>query len=205
MLKQTDPVRTDAGFTLVELVIVLLLASVVLIAALSALTSLANAAGNNDSVVRREQAVSSVLAQLERDVRSSASISTPAGASAADELQLAVPDATGTTEVLWVHDSSAGTLTRETEVDGAFQPGGLAVEDVSNDPATPVFTYYRSDASLIPTTTASTVDLCATAVGIDVRVKSSQAGGGGFGETSEVALTDQAQSLTAPGDGQCGS
>ena len=37
-----------------------------------------------------------------------------------------------------------------------------------------------------------------------VKVTSTQASGGSFEETSEVALTNQAQDLTTPGDGQCG-
>lgn len=206
VLNTTAPRSDEAGFTLVELVIVLLLSSIVLVAALSSLTSLANAASRNDSVVDREQAVSTVVAQLERDIRSASAISIPAGASPGDQLQLTVPaSGGGSTNLLWVYDAAGGTLTRESQVNGAFESNGPTATNISNGSGTAVFTYYAADASDISATSPSNIALCTTAVGIEVKANSSQVGGGTFQETSEVALTTQAQALTVPGDGPCGS
>lgn len=192
--------RGEEAFTLIEMVIVLLLSSIVLTAAVSSLTSLANAAGRNDSVESQEQTVSTVMAQLERDVRSASSISFLSGASPADELQLAVFNGGSTTNVLWVYDPTAATLTRETQVNGAFQPSGSSLTGVSSG----AFTYYGSGAQPL-SAPAGSIALCATAVAIDLKVTSTQAGVGSFEETAEVALTGQTENLTAPGDGLCGS
>ncbi len=185
--------------------IVLMLASIVLAVAANALISLDNAASRNDSVVQEEQAASTVMAQMERDIRSAAAISTPSGASAADQLQVAELNSDGSTIlVLWLYDPTAETLTRETQQGSGFRPSGYAIAPVNNGAVAPVFRYYDSSTSEIPATNTSGIATCATAVGVDVKVSSSRAGVGTFEETAEVALTNQVQSLTAPGNGQCG-
>ena len=198
--------RDDGGFTVVEMVVVLALSSIVLIAAFSGLTSLANAAVRNDATVTREQAVSTAMGWLERDIRSASSISFPSGASPADELQLAVASTgSGTsTNVLWLYDVSAGTLTRETQVNGSYQPSGTALSGVSNG-STPIFTYSGLQGRDISSHSSSDIARCSTGVGLDVKITSTQATGGTFEETSQVALTSQALSLNPPGNGLCGS
>lgn len=202
----TDNPRGEEGLTLIEMVIVVVLASVVLAAAMGALTSFGSAAASNNSIVGEQQAASTVMAQLERDIRSASAISIPSGASPSDQLQLTLPGGGGsTTQVLWIYDPASGTIARETEVGGAFRPSGYSTGGVGNGTATPVFTYYASDGTDISSTTVSNIAMCSTAVGIHVTLTSSRTGIGPYQETAEVALTDQALALTAPGDGQCGS
>lgn len=206
MLTPAPADEREDGSSLLELVIVLMLASIVLAVAAGALISLDNAASRNDSVVQEEQAASTVMAQMERDIRSAAAISTPSGASAADQLQVAELNPDGsTTLVLWSYDPTAETLMRETQQGSGFQASGYAIARVSNGPGSPVFRYYDSSTSEIPATNTSGIATCATAVGVDVKVSSSRAGVGTFEESAEVALTNQVQSLTTPGNGQCGS
>jgi prepilin-type N-terminal cleavage/methylation domain-containing protein len=206
VLKEIRGRRDEDGFTLVEMALVLVIASIVLVMATQGLTSFTNAASANDSIVRRQQTASTVVAQLERDIRSASGISIPAGSAADDELQLAIPGGGGaTTDVRWVYDPSSGTFGRQTQAtDGSFQPAGYSASGVANDPGAPVFTYYGADASEIPASATSDIALCATAVAIDLQL-SGGASGGSYEERAEVALTDQAQALTAPGNGQCGS
>ena len=186
------------------MMIVLLLGSIVLVVAGGALISLDNATNRNDSLVGEEQAASTVMAQMERDIRSASTISIPSGASASDQLEVAVlgPDGS-TTEVLWSYDPTARTLTRQTQSNGAFQPSGYTIAGVANGTGAPVFRYFDSGASDISARSTSEIATCATAVEIDVRVSSGTPGVGSFEESAEVALTNQVQALTTPGNGQC--
>lgn len=205
MLTETRSRSDEAGFTLLEMAIVLLVATVVLVSAVSTLTSLANAASRNEAVNTQEQSVSTTMAQLERDIRSATSISFPSGASPQDELQLAETSGGTNSNLLWVYNASLGTLTREAQVNGAFQAGGSAVDGVSSAAGTGVFKYYGTQAGDISATPPSNIAMCATAVGIDLQVTSTRVGVGSFEETAEVALTQQADSLTTPGGDPCGS
>lgn len=196
----------DEGFSLLELIIVLTLASVVLVIASGALISLDNATSRNDSIVQEEQSASTTMARMERDIRSASSISIPTGASPADQLEVAVLGSDGSiTNILWRYDPAALTLTRETQQEGTFQPSGYAITHVANGTGSPVFRYYDSGASEISGTTASNIANCATAVDIDFTVSSATSGVGSFEESAAVALTNQVQALTTPGNGQCGS
>ena len=199
-----DPDR-DAGFTVLELSVALLLAAIVIASAGDSLISLSNADNRTNSTVQEEQAASQVLAQVERDIRSATTISFPSGSSPSQEVQLAVANADGTTtNVLWVYNSTAGTFSREVQAQGAFSPSGYSISNVSNG-STPVFTYSDFSATAIPTTSTSTIAECATAVSIQIDVSSATHGVGGFQESGEVALTDRLEVLTAPGNGLCGS
>lgn len=206
MLSPVDTERREEGFSLLELVIVLMLASIVLAVAAGALISLDNATTRHDSAVQEEQAASVVMADMERDIRSASAVSIPADASATDQLQLAELNSDGsTTDVLWKYDPTAQTLSRQTASDGSFQPSGDTITKVTNGPDSPVFRYYDSRITEIPAASTSQISTCATAVGVDVKVSSPTRGVGSFEETAEVALTNQVQSLTTPGNGQCGS
>lgn len=206
MLSPARAEGRDEGFSLLELVIVLMLASIVLAIAAGALISLDNATVRHDSVVQEEQTASLVMADMERDIRSASAVSTPAGASATDQLQVAELNSDGsTTDVLWKYDPTAQTLSRQIRLDGAFQASGETITKVANGTDSPVFRYYDGTASEIPATSTSEISVCATAVGVDVKVSSAATGVGSFEETAEVALTNQVQTLTTPGNGQCGS
>lgn len=206
MLSNAGADGQDEGFSLLELVIVLLLASIVLAIAAGALISLDGATARHDSAVQEEQAASVAMADMERDIRSASAVSIPADASATDQLQLAELNSDGsTTDVLWKYDPTAQTLSRQTGLDGSFQPSGDIIARVTNGPDSPVFRYYDSGTTEIPAASTSQIATCATAVGVDVKVSSPTPGVGSFEETAEVALTNQVQSLTTPGNGQCGS
>ena len=197
----------EGGFSLLELVIATLLASIVLAMAGDWLISLGNAANRNDSLVKEEQSASLVMAQMERDVRSASTITFPTGASPSQQLEVQVVAANGsTTAVLWIYDPSAGTLTRETQVQGSFTAtSGMSISNVANGSGTPVFTYYDFAATDISSTSASNIAQCATGVGVDVHVSTTTKGVGSFEESAEVALTNRIEVLSAPGNGQCGS
>jgi prepilin-type N-terminal cleavage/methylation domain-containing protein len=197
--------RWDGGFTVLELTVVLLIASIVLVIAGTSLISLDRATGRNDSLIQEEQAASNVMAQLEQDVRSAATIAVPTGVTAANEIQLALLGSSGSsTNVRWVYDASTQTLTRQLQVQGSYQPSGYSIAGVSNGANTSVFRYYASNQGDISATTSSNIATCTAAIAIDVHVTSATTGVGTFEETSEVALTNQVQALAAPGDGPCG-
>jgi prepilin-type N-terminal cleavage/methylation domain-containing protein len=196
----------DAGFTLIELAVVSLIASIVLIMAGNSLISLQNATAKNGSLIQEEQSASLVMAQMERDIRSSSAISFPSGASTSQTLQMTVVNTGGSqSQVLWVYDPTAATLSRETQVNGTFAPGATSTSHVTNGAGNPVFTYFNSAGTDISGRTVSEIETCATAVGVEVKVASATAGVTAFQESAEVALTNNVEALTAPGNGQCGS
>lgn len=196
----------DAGFTLIELAVVSLIASIVVIMAGNSLISLQNATAQNDSLIQEEQSASLVMAQMERDIRSASSISFPSGASTSQQLQMTVVNASGPQyPVLWVYDPTAATLSRETQVNGSFVPSSMSISHVTNGTNTPVFTYFNMAGYNISGDRVSEIETCATGVGVKVRVASTMAGVSAFEESAEVALTNNVDALTTPGNGQCGS
>jgi prepilin-type N-terminal cleavage/methylation domain-containing protein len=204
----------DDGFTLIELLIVTLVMSIVLIIAGSALLSLTTTANRNDSMVSDEQAASTALAQLTRDIRSADSITFPSTAGASDtanEVELIVNQASGTTitkiPVLWVYDSTAKTLTREVMVGSTFTPSGPVLKRVANPTGSPVFSYINGKSgSSISGQLPANISLCATTIHVDIYVAppSSTTGVATFETSSDIALTNQLNTLTAPGNGLCG-
>ena len=205
MLRARRPeAGSDAGFTVVELAIVGLIASILLVMAGTSLISLDRTTSRTDSLVQQEQSASTVMARIERDLRSADAISIPSGTEPADELQLAILGVGGaTTGVRWVYDPTARTLTRETLVGGSYQPTSTSISNLANSSSSPVFSYFDSSHTAIPDTSPSDIATCATAVDVDIQLSSSTAGVGNFDETTEVALTNQVQALTDPGNGQC--
>jgi prepilin-type N-terminal cleavage/methylation domain-containing protein len=198
--------QDDAGFTLIELTVVSLIASIILIMAGNSLISLQNATAKNGSLIQEEQSASLAMAQMERDVRSASGVSFPSGASTSQQLQMTVVNASGPqSQVLWIYDPIAATLSRETQVNGTFVAGAMSISHVTNGSGTPVFTYFNSAGSDISSRTVSEIETCATAVGVEVQVASTTAGVAAFQESAEVALTNNVEALTAPGNGQCGS
>ena len=199
-----QPPRPESGFTVFELMVVLLVLSIVLVIAGSSLISLDHASYRNDSLIQEEQAASSVMAELEGDLRAAATITIPSGASAADEVQVARLGSGGaTSNVRWVYSPSTQTLTRQVQQQGVYQAAGYSIADVANGSGTPVFRYYDSGNNDISGTTGSNIALCSTAVDVDVHVASPTSGVGTFQETSEVALTNQTEALVPAGEGPC--
>jgi prepilin-type N-terminal cleavage/methylation domain-containing protein len=205
----------EAGFTLVELMVVVLIMAVVLVIVGSALFSLSMSANRNDAMVSEEQAASNIVAQLSRDIRSANSITFPTGVTSsgtAGEVELLVNQASGGTQpVLWIYNSTTATLSREVQVNGNFQAQGQILNSVANPSTAPVFTYYTystnsQNESLASLSGAqvSAIQQCTTVIGVDVYVSSSIRGTATYQESEQVGLTNQLDTLTAPGaNGSC--
>jgi prepilin-type N-terminal cleavage/methylation domain-containing protein len=200
----------DDGFTLIELLVVTLIMGIVIAIAGAVLYSLSTTANRNDSMVNDEQAASTVLAQLSRDIRSANTLTFPAGALSTDtpsEVELIDNQpAGGTLSVLWVYNASAATLTRKVLVGSAFATSGTVLSRVVNPAGSPVFSYLDGKSGTsISGQSPATIALCATGVNVDLFVapKSAARGVATFEESAEVALTNQLATLTAPGNGQC--
>ena len=125
----------DAGFTLVELVVVASLLMLVLGAILGVLESLTNTEHTTSQRIDDEQSARVTLAQLERDVRGAAALMVqgPAPSSTTMDLQLA----DGPNQVAWVFDlTGAHTLTRSengniTAVLADVVSGGFSYSDAT--------------------------------------------------------------------------
>lgn len=229
MRSSPDGRDRDGGFTLIEIIIVMLVMSIVVSIAGFSLISLSNTASRTDSMTWEEQTASSVMAQLTEDIRSAVSISFPSGASPSTQLQLTEvgTDACSTsapttvaggpsyTYVLWVVSSTTGTLTREQEnsscgwVQSPFQLNYLV-----NSNAEPVFSYYDEQGDQVPLPTASPTPVTplastwsslisdeATSVDVTMFVSTTIRGVPIYHSTDVVALTNRLQILNPSGEG----
>lgn len=204
------------GFTLVELMVVMAVMSIVLTIAGTSLISLQQGAVRNDTMVTEEQAASTALALMARDIRSAHSIQFPSSTTnAADSVVLNENQpAGGTSPVEWVYTpptapSTVGTLSREVLSSSlAVQSNDVVLTDVSNPTSTPVFTYYNVFGDTMSTSGSSqdqTLQNCTTAIGVALITSPSPIPGvSTYQENETVAITDQQQILSAPGNGQCG-
>jgi prepilin-type N-terminal cleavage/methylation domain-containing protein len=203
--KRTARLSRDDGFTLIELTIVLLVMSIVLAIAGSVLFSLSTTANRNESMVADEQAASNAIAQITRDIRSATSISFPLGTPASQIQLVDNLQSGGTQTVTWAYDSTAQTLTRQVQVGGSFRTSGTPVSRVSNN-MVPVFAYFDVNGNPISSSTISNIVQCTTLITVNIYVASSTTGVSPFQETDQAALTNQLNTLSAPGsNGQCTS
>lgn len=194
----------EGGFTLIEIAVVVLIFSVVLIMAANSLFSLNNTANRNEAMVTEEQAASGAIAQLSRDIRSANSLTFPTGVAPADEIELAVNNASGgTSNVLWIYTPTAGTLARQVATGNSFSNSGTPVSHVVNPSTVSVFSFYDDSGASISGTTASNISACSTAIQVTLYVGSNITGAATVQQTAEVALTNRLNVLTAPGNGQC--
>lgn len=203
----------DGGFTLIELLVVMLVMAIVLSIAGSALYSLTMAGNRNTAMIGEEQSVSVALTQLTRDLRSASSITIPSGASPSDQLEVSDlnPQTNVTTSILWVHDPTANTLTREEQSSGgAWTEAGFLLSRLTNTTQQPIFTYFDDSHNEVPggTTTlpipasyGTTVAANATAVLIDVRTSSATSAVGNYRQGVEVALTNLVNDNNPTGQG----
>ncbi len=208
----------DGGFTLLELMVTMAVMAIVLVIAGSGLISMQGAAVRNDAMITDEQAASTALALMARDIRSAHSIeflTSTTDARLAVILNENQPNSTATTPVEWVYQpgsgsSGVGTLSRVTLTSSLTVAGtNVVLTDVSNPTATPVFSYFNlQGVSMDPTVSGAdqTLQNCTTSIGVDLMISPSPVPGvTNFQETDTVAITDQEQILSAPGNGQCGT
>jgi prepilin-type N-terminal cleavage/methylation domain-containing protein len=191
----------DGGFSLLELVIVMLILTIVVSVAGTVLFSLSQTATRTDSVVGAEQSASTVLAQMARDIRSGHSLAIPSGTTPSMEVELQVNQPSGgTANVEWIYDSTADTVTRYVQnTGGTFVPSGPAATRVINGSAAGIFSYYYYDGTPL----SADYSRCTARIGITLHVGSKVGGVAPFVENEDVALTDQLAALTAPGSGAC--
>ena len=196
----------DGGYTLVELVFVLMIMAVVLVAAGTALISLSSATNRDSGLVTEEQSASGAITQMVHDLRSAHSISIPTGATYTNQVLINDNTTSGTTtQVEWTYVPSTGTLTRYVQGSGGtLVASGTAVTGVANSGAQPLLSYYDFNGGTI--TNTDNIANCTTRVGVDLVVSAPTSAGTGVANqefTQNVAITDQLAILSQPGNVQC--
>ena len=206
----------DAGFTVAELLVVMAVMAIVLVIAGSSLISMQNTTSRNTAMINVEQDASTTLALMARDIRSAHSIgftSLTSNAAVSVVLYENQPGSSTTTPVEWVYQPPSGSaptgvLSREV-LNSALSPTSTQVllRDLANTSSNPVLTYYDLHGQTMSTTAASadaTLSNCTTAIGVNLTISPSPVPGvANFQESNVVAITDQEQLLSAPGNGQC--
>lgn len=227
---EAEPVMgKERGFTLLELMIVLAILGIVLAMAGGALYSLGNATVRDGARITDEQDASTALAQMARDVRSAHSITfATTTTNAADtvileENQPCIGSSSTTTTttacsatapVEWTYipptgSAKVGTLERSV-LNSSLSPVATRkmLTDVANGTVTPVFAYYNLEGTGMSTTASladQTLETCTTSIGITLVINPSPISGvTSFTESNQVAITDQQEILSAPGNQQCG-
>ena len=197
---RSERIDNDGGFTLVELLVTMLIMSIVLAIGAAIVFSMSNTAARNDAMVQQEQAAGTALAAMARDIRSAHTISLPG--TAADQVELQEnTSTTGTyTYVEWTFDPVGGSLKRSTSSTstGTFTVSGPNVAKLSNG-ATGIFTYYNVNGAVI----TSSIAACTSLIGVTLDVATTTNNVPAYVATQSVALTDQTQIISAPGNGQC--
>lgn len=213
---ERDRGANDSGYTVAELLIVMALMAIVLVIAGSSLISMQNTTSRNTAMINVEQDASTTLALMARDIRSAHSIGFPSSttnAAISVVLYENQPGSSTTTPVEWVYQPPSGSaptgvLSREV-LDSALNPTSTQVllTDLANTSTNPVLTYYDLQGQPMSTTDPyadATLSNCTTAIGVNLTISPSPVPGvANFQESNVVAITDQEQLLSAPGNGQC--
>jgi len=204
------PRPSEAGVTLIELTVVLLLMSIVLAIAGTTLFSLTRTANRNDTLVSDEQAASTVLAQVSRDVRSAHQVTFVGFSSPAptQEIELQMNQPAGTW-VQWIYTPTAATVNgfnqpahtlarySSTSATGSFRlsnPDISTPVNVVNGTSTFIFRYFQGNGSEITTIDApSSLQTCTTRVLLTIQVNTSNpvTAVATFQVGDDVAITDQ--------------
>jgi prepilin-type N-terminal cleavage/methylation domain-containing protein len=206
----------EHGFTLIEMSVVMAIMTIVVTIATGALISLQNAEARNSAMINDEQAASMTLALLSRDIRSAHSITFPTSTTNADIsviLNENQPSGGPTQAVEWTYTPAVapavvGTLKRMILTSSlSVSSTAVYLRDLANTSTNPVFTYYGLDGAAIPTAGANgTLENCTTGIGVNLTISPSPVPGVAvYQENNEVAIYDQQQILSAPGNGQCDS
>jgi type II secretory pathway pseudopilin PulG len=202
---------------LLEISIATLIIGIMLAIAAGALVSLENTTSRNSAMVNIEQDASTTLAQMARDIRSAHSITfVSSTTNAADAVVLYVNQPSGGTPspIEWVYQpptapAVVGTLSRVVLTSSlAVSATRVVLTDVANG-TNPVFSYFNlnggSPMSTSGTTANQTLENCTTAIGVSLTISPTPIRAvSNFTESDQVAVTDQEQILSAPGNQQCG-
>jgi prepilin-type N-terminal cleavage/methylation domain-containing protein len=208
--------RDDQGFTLIELSVVMLIMTIVLTIATGALVSLQNATSRNSAMINDEQAASLTLALMSRDIRSAHSITFPTTTTNADTtiiLNENQPSGGATQAIEWTYTppvapAVVGTLKRLILTSSmAVSSTAVMLTDLANTSTNPVFTYYDLQGTTeVTASNDATLQDCTTGIGVNLTISPSPVPGvATYQENNEVAIYDQQQILSAPGNGQCSS
>ena len=197
----------DAGFTVLELMVVVLLMGIVLAIAGNGLVSLVTTTDRHNAMVDSEQGASSSVARFARDVRSAHSIQFPT--TSPDPLSQVIlninsPSGGAMTQVEWLYQSSAKTFSRELVNSGTgsvISTTTLATNVVNG--TSPAFRFYNYHGDEITNADPGTIANCTTRVQVQLVIVPTTQGVGSFTETADAALTDQLALLSLPGNGQC--
>ena len=209
--------HSDAGMTLIELSIVMMIMAIVMAMAGAVLISLTQSATRTDARITDEQEASTVLAQVSRDIRSAHKVTFAAFSSPVpgDEIELQM-NQPANTWLEWIYTPTAAT------VNGVAQPAHTLARYLATSPtgpfkpsapsvATPVnvangtnnlFEYYYLGGQIVTNTTyTSTIETCATRVSVILQVATGKnlTAVPTFTVRDDVAITDQeAQWQTLP-------
>lgn len=199
--------RDEGGFTVLELMVVVLLMGIVLVIAGSGLISLVTTTNRHAAMVDAEQSASNALSRFARDVRSAHSIQFPA--TSPDPLSGVIlninsPTGGAMTQVEWIYQPSAKTFSREllNSGTGAVISTSTLATDVANG-STPALRYYNYHGDEVTNSDPGTIANCSTRVQVQLVIVPSTRGVGSITETADAALTDQLALLSLPGNGQC--
>jgi prepilin-type N-terminal cleavage/methylation domain-containing protein len=157
----------QAGFTLIELVVVTTLLLLVLGSILGVLDSLTSAQATTSTRIDDEQAARLTLAQFSHDVRSAASVVAPSVSPAYATTVDVILNDVAHTEIRWVYDPAASTLTRNI-VTGGVPAATAVLKSVANGTGpSPVFVWLAADGTNLnssPWATTSDIAHCAVVI-----------------------------------------
>lgn len=212
----TRRLRQDAGYTVVEVTIVMALLAVVSVILFGLLGSLTNNERRTQALVSNEQDVRFVLDQVLRDLRQSNPLDAVSYASKSSYESTVVMEQGATspkTFVRWVYDTTPGstflTLRREACTVGCTAAGGgtwtgttklTRVRNAQRSPAVPMFQYFSQSGKNLISGPFSSEDVGNCAIRVRVTITAdSNPGPEPFTESAEVHLRNR-----LPGGLGCG-
>jgi prepilin-type N-terminal cleavage/methylation domain-containing protein len=198
--------REEGGFSLVELLVVLVILGVVLAMAGSTLVSMTRAGNRGQALVDNEQNANFALNALARDLRAANPLLAPSSSAVyTTVVQMDLgPSAGPQTVVQWVFDSTAKTLTRNIMSGTTVTSSYLWLTGVLNSSTQPVFGLFDSANNDLVAQAAvpGTVALCTTRVEVQIDGLS-EPGPLPFNVVADVQLRNQIANLAAAGGQPC--
>lgn len=209
---------SEAGMTVIELLVVMFVMAIVLTIASTTFFSLSQTANRNNDMATDEQQASTVLLQVSRDIRSAHQVTFAAFSSPVptEEIEMQLNQPAGTF-VEWIYtptalsingfNQPANSLVRysSTSATGPFTASAPEVTtpvEVANGTTTPVFRYFQGNGSEITSIDSpSSLQTCTTRVSVTLNVATEDKvpAVATFTVSDAVAITDQeAQWATLP-------